>query len=146
DTGSIYVHAGPQIGPYLKVLLDDVFGKDRCVSEIVWKRTSSHNDPKRYGVVHDYLLYYSKSEARTWNQQYQEHDPEYLEKVYVYEDERGRYRLADLTAPGVSEGVTGQPWRGVNPTDFGRHWRRPPDELEQVLADGRIQLKKDGIP
>ena len=73
-------------------------------------------------------------------------DPGYLEKVYVYEDTRGRYRLGDLTAPGVSKGTTGQVWRDVDPTARGRHWRTTPDELERLLADNRIQLKKDGRP
>jgi adenine-specific DNA-methyltransferase len=142
--GSIYVHVGPMISSYVKVALDEIFNANNCQSEIVWKRTSSHNDPKKPGNVHDYILYYSQSEARTWNPQYQVHDPEYLSKVYVYEDSRGRYRLGDLTAPGRSGGATGKSWRGVDPTTFGRHWRRPPDELEELLADDRIQLKADG--
>jgi adenine-specific DNA-methyltransferase len=143
---SIYVHVGPLIFSYVKVVLDELFGADNCQSEIVWKRTSSHNDPKKPGNIHDYILYYSKSDVRTWNPQYQEHDPAYLAKVYVYEDSRGRYRLDNLTAPGRSGGVTGKPWRGVDPSAFGRHWRRPPDELEVLLADARIQLKSDGKP
>ena len=39
-------------------------------SEIIWKRTSAHSDAKRYASVHDVLLYYSKSDARTWNPQH----------------------------------------------------------------------------
>jgi len=146
DDGSIYVHLDTKKGHYLKAILDEVMGEENFVSEVIWKRTSSHNDPQRYGNVHDTLYYYGKTDSRTWNPQYQAHDARYLQKVYVYHDERGRYRLGDLTAPGVSGGVTGKPWRGVNPTAFGRHWRRPPSELEVLLKDGRIQLKSDGKP
>ncbi len=144
--GSIYVHCDWRVNSYIRLAMDEVFGRSNYVSEIVWKRTSSHNDPKRHGNIHDCLFYYSKTDNRIWNQQYQPHDPEYLEKVYVYHDERGRYRLADLTAPGISKGETGQEWRGVNPSQFRRHWRQLPTELEKALADGRIQLKTDGKP
>jgi len=144
--GSIYVHCDWRVNSYLRLALDEVFGRTGYASEVVWKRTSSHNDPKKYGNIHDTLYYYSRTEKRVWNQQYQPHDAEYLDKVYVYSDERGRYRLADLTAPGVSKGETGTEWRGVNPSAVGRHWRTSPSELERLLKDGRIQLKKDGKP
>jgi hypothetical protein len=146
DDGSLYVHLDTKKGHYLKAILDEVMGEENFVSEVIWKRTSAHNDPRRYGNVHDTLFYYGKTDRRVWNPQYQVHDARYLQKVYVYHDERGRYRLGDLTAPGVSGGVTGKPWRGVSPTAFGRHWRRPPSELEVLLEDGRIQLKSDGKP
>ena len=147
DHGTLYVHLDYHVAHYVKIMLDEVFGAASFVSEIIWKRTSSHNDPGRPGNVHDVIFMYAKSpESWTWNQQYQPLDKEYVEKVYVYEDNKGKYRLGDLTAPGVSKGVTGQEWRGVNPTNFGRHWRRPPDELERILADGGIQLKSDGKP
>lgn len=145
-TGSIYLHCDPTASHYLKVLLDAIFGPQHFVTEIVWKRTSSHNDPKRPGKIHDIILYYGKSSTRTWNAIYQPLDPAYVDKVYVYHDHRGRYRLDNMTAPGVSSGVTGEVWRGVDPTTRGRHWRTTPDELERLLADGRIQLKADGTP
>lgn len=146
ETGSIYVHLDWHVGHYAKAILDEVFGPKNFLSEIVWKRTSSHNDPGRPGNVHDTLYLYSHSDKWTWNQQFEPLSEEYVKKVYVYQDAKGRYRLDNLTAPGISKGVTGKEWRGVNPTTFGRHWRRPPDELEQVLAQGGIQLKQDGKP
>lgn len=146
DDGSIYVHCDWRVNSYMRLALDEVFGKSNYVSEIVWKRTSSHNDPKKHGNIHDTLFYYSKTGKRIWNQQFQPHDPEYIKNVYVYNDARGRYRLDNLTAPGISKGETGQDWRGVNPSKVGRHWRRLPSELEKLLADGRIQLKSDGKP
>ncbi|HEU0026561.1 MAG TPA: DNA methyltransferase [Ktedonobacterales bacterium] len=146
DDGSFYVHLDYHVSHYAKVILDEVFGAENFRSEIAWKRTSSHNDPNKPGNIHDTILFYTASTTWTWNPQYQPLDQEYLDKVYVYSDERGRYRLDNLTAPGVSNGVTGQEWRGVNPTSFGRHWRRPPEELEIVLQQGGIQLKRDGKP
>jgi len=146
EDGSIYIHLDYHVSHYAKAVLDEVFGPDDFRSEIAWKRTSSHNDPNKPGNIHDTLYFYTASSNWTWNPQYQPLDQVYLEKVYVYSDARGRYRLGDLTAPGISKGVTGKEWRGVNPTLFGRHWRRPPEELEQILIEGGIQLKSDGKP
>jgi hypothetical protein len=44
----------------LKMLLDAVFGPESFRNEIIWKRTNAHNDPKRYGRIHDVLLFYQK--------------------------------------------------------------------------------------
>ena len=60
-TGSIYLHCDPTAGHYLKLLLDAVFGSERFVSEIIWKRTHSHGDPQRkFGAIADTLFLYSK--------------------------------------------------------------------------------------
>ena len=71
-------------------------------------------------------FFYSKSDKRVWNPVYTELDPEYVRKKYRHEDERGRYRIGDLYAPGVTQkGESGSPWRGVNPSPSGNHWRAP---------------------
>ena len=44
DTGSIYLHCDPTASHYLKLLMDTIFGAKNFRNEIVWKRTSAHND------------------------------------------------------------------------------------------------------
>ena len=61
ETASIYVHLDYHIGHYVKILLDEIFGEDNFRNEIVWKRTGAHNDAVKYGVVHDTIFWYSKS-------------------------------------------------------------------------------------
>ncbi|MBA2775155.1 MAG: site-specific DNA-methyltransferase, partial [Chloroflexia bacterium] len=46
-TGSLYLHCDPTASHYLKILLDTVFGKDRFLSEISWRRTGAHSDGKQ---------------------------------------------------------------------------------------------------
>ena len=48
-TGSIYLHCDSTASHYLKLLIDAVFGPSSFRNEIIWKRTYSHNDPKRFG-------------------------------------------------------------------------------------------------
>ena len=125
DTGSIYLHCDPTASHYLKHLMDAIYGQTNFQNEVVWKRTSGRSDAKRYGRVHDVMLFYSKSNTYTWNTQYQPHSEEYVKRAYRNEDERGRWRSADLTASGPRFGESGEPWRGVDPGNVGNHWRTP---------------------
>ena len=104
ETGSIYLHCDPTASHYLKLLMDAVFGSDNFQNEVVWKRTSAHNDPSRFGRIHDTLFYYVKGEGATWNIEYEAHDPNYIAKHYRYRDARGRYRNGDLTGAGTTQG------------------------------------------
>ncbi len=67
DKGSLYLHIGSNISHFVRALLDEVFGPHRFLNEIIWKRTAAHNDPGRYGRIHDAILFYSKGEEFVWN-------------------------------------------------------------------------------
>ena len=125
DTGSIYLHCDSTASHYLKLVMDSIFGTGNFRNEVIWKRTSAHNDPGRFGRIHDTLLFYVKGPSATWNLQYETHEENYIAKAYRHQDDRGRYRIGDLTGSGTSEGESGQPWRNVDPTDIGRHWAAP---------------------
>ena len=57
-TGSLYLHCDPSASHYLKLLLDAIFEPVNFRSEIIWKRTSAHSSAKRYGPVHDTILFF----------------------------------------------------------------------------------------
>ena len=132
-TGSLYIHCDPNASHYIKILLDGIFGHANFLSEIIWKRTSSHNSAHRWGPIHDTILLYSNSNSYCWNRVTQSYDDNYLKKNYRYEDEHGEYRLTEITGPGTRRGESGQAWRGVNPTERARHWAVPtlPEWVEE---------------
>ena len=67
-TGSIYLHCDPTASHYLKELMDAVFGPDNFRSEIIWRRSNTHNKlTKQYGPIHDTLLFYSKGKRFTFH-------------------------------------------------------------------------------
>ncbi|MFD2609578.1 site-specific DNA-methyltransferase [Deinococcus taklimakanensis] len=131
-TGSLYLHCDPTASHYLKTVLDVIFGPENFRNEIIWKRSSAHSSAKRWGDIHDVILFYSKSKTFTWNPVYTPYEPEYIQQFYRYEDVRGRYRLSDLTGAGTRAGDSGEPWRGVDPTSKGRHWAVPREAVEQL--------------
>ena len=124
-TGSIYLHCDPTAVPYLRLLMDAVFGAKSYRNELVWKRTSGKKAKNKFPSNHDTVLYYALSSKKAVNTVYVQHDPDYIAKYYKKEDKHGRYRVSDLTAPETREGDSGMPWRGIDVTKRGRHWAAP---------------------
>jgi site-specific DNA-methyltransferase (adenine-specific) len=136
---SIYLHCDPTASHYLKMLMDAVFGPERFLNEIVWKRTSAHSSAKRFGPVHDVILFFARSTSPQWRTQYKPHVAEYLATHYRNRDEHGRaYTLSDLTAAGVRHGSSGKPWKGFDPTAKGNHWKFTIENLNRLDDEGRI--------
>ena len=126
-TGSIYLHCDPPMSHYLKLVMDAMFGKSGYKNEIIWRRTGAHGRAKRWGPLHDTILFYTNSRHYTWNRTYQVYDPEYVQKFYSQEDDHGCYQPVALSGPGTREGSSGSPWRDRDPSVLNRHWELPPD-------------------
>ena len=128
DTGSIYLHCDPTAGHYLKLVMDAVFGQVNFRNEVIWKRATSRKiDAKRFGNVHDTILFFSKTSNYCWNTIYLNYNSTYLDKMYRHNDKDGRgpYRLSDLTQAGLRSGESGMPWRGISISDRNKHWITP---------------------
>ena len=145
--GSIYLHCDPTASHYLKMVMDTVFGAGSFKNEIVWKRTAGRSDAKRFGRVHDVLLFYARPGA-TWNRQYVVHDPAYVARAYRNVDERGRWQSDQLTASGRRFGESGEVWREIDPGDVGRHWNTPTQGgmNDFIIAEGLIPGWPDDYP
>ena len=108
DDGLIFVHLGSNISHRAKLVLDEVFGPDRYVNEIIWRRQTAHSDvaqgAKHLGRLHEAVFLYTKGDSYDWQMQYTAYDKEYADAFYKYvEPETGRrYQLSDVTAPGKS--------------------------------------------
>ena len=140
-TGSIYLHCDPTASHYLKLLMDAVFGPTNFRNEIVWKRTSGHSDAKRFGRVHDVILYYASSEKAIWNATYQPYETSYVEQYYRYKDPDGRLWMSDnLSASGLQGGGYEYEWKGIT-----RVWRVPESTMERLDSEGRIFYTRNGI-
>lgn len=140
-TGSLYLHCDPTASHYLKVILDTIFGPENFRNEIVWKRTSSHNDAKlKYGDVADVILFYTKDKEYTFHVQYGEYDEEYIRKFYRFTDENGRrYRSDNLTSPNPRPNLV-YDYKGYKSHSYG--WKVTKEKMEKLDRDGRLIFPK----
>jgi adenine-specific DNA-methyltransferase len=84
ENGSVYIHCDTRVNSYLRLILSEVFGTDNFINQITWRRTGAHNDPGRYGMISDTILFFKKGDSYTWNQPYMTRSSESVEKVFRY--------------------------------------------------------------
>ncbi len=70
--GSIYVHCDWRVNMFLRMILDEIFGKDNFRNQIAWCYTSPGRNTERFKPCHDSILYYSNSESPIWTNPQQE--------------------------------------------------------------------------
>lgn len=142
NTGSLYLHCDPTASHYLKIVLDAVFGAANFRNELIWKRTSSHSDAKKFPRITDTLLYYSKTDAYTWHSQRLDYDKRYLDQYYRNIDENGdRFTYADLTKP---KGSIGYFYKLLECDPPANGWRMPETRALQWISEGRIEIPAKG--
>jgi adenine-specific DNA-methyltransferase len=145
EDGSIYVHCDYHVGYYAKAVLDEVFGRGNFKNEIVWKRSLPHNDPKKYGAIHDVLLFYTMSDKYVFNQFFTGLSDEYIKSHYNQSDEQGRrYQLTSLVATG--SGPSRRFGDKVLNPPKGTHWRYTQETIDELMRQGRIVFTSHGTP
>jgi site-specific DNA-methyltransferase (adenine-specific) len=136
-TGSLYLHCDPTASHYLKIVLDTIFGPEHFRSEIIWRRTNTHNKTTRqYGPIHDTILFYTKSDDFTFHPGVRPYTRAYIGDRFKYQDGHGIFQTNYLTGPGIRHGESGEAWRGFNPTEAGRHWAVPKSLRPFLPNDG----------
>jgi DNA modification methylase len=137
--GVFFLHCDPTASHYLKIICDSVFcsQKGQFQNEIVWRRTGAHNKVKRFGPIHDIILFYSKSSDFTWNNPKKSYMLGHVNEYFVKENNvyRTNYYGNVLTGSGIRNGDSGKPWRGFDPTQKDRHWAIPRALLEDIDED-----------
>jgi len=115
ENGSLWVHLDWHISHYVKVMLDEIFGYNNFVNEIVWKRTNSPKaQSKGFGTQHDVILLYAvNAQNFQIKPTYRKHDSRSL-KPYSYTDDKGKFRLIEIEAQGIQRtpGRKQFQWRG----------------------------------
>ena len=148
DTGMLFLECDPTRGHYIKIILDEIFGQDNFVNQIIWKRTFSHGDmgqgAKHLGRLHDNIFLYRKSSNVKLNTVYTPYSEKYINDFYKYTDESGRkYRLVSLLGPGgASKGNPFYEFLGVS-----RYWVHSKAKMQELYEKGIIiQTKPGSVP
>jgi len=134
EQGSIYVHIDWHVGHYLKIVMDDIFGKENFQNEVVWCYKEAINSKKRWNRKHDNILFYSMSEDFIFNSEevLQPHSENTVKK-YKYKDEKGFYRL-------MGRGIVGSPIKSAR--DVSPEWEKKHPELvyRHYLRSGTLPI------
>ena len=94
DRGSIYVHIDWHVGPYLKIILDDIFTKDMMLNEIIWCYSSMCKSKNNWNRKHDNIYVYTKTSNWTFNSNnVLESYAEGYEEKFKYKDDKGYYMI-----------------------------------------------------
>lgn len=148
DTGLLFLECDPTRGHYIKVVLDEVFGQDNFVNQVIWKRTFSHGDigqgAKHLGRLHDNIFIYRKSSKLKMNTVYTPYSEKYINDFYKYTDDQGRrYRLVSLLGPGgAAKGNPYYEFLGVS-----RYWVHSKIKMQELYEKGIIiQTKPGAVP
>ena len=146
-TGGFYYHCDWHASHYVKVMLDQIFGENQFVNEIVWKRSDAKSDvgqgAKHFGRVHDSIFYYAGRDGYTFNPKFNPLPQSTIDSWYKHVEEGTgrRYNKADVTGPGgAAKGCPVYEWNGVT-----RAWRYSKDNMERLSKEGRLVYSKTGM-
>lgn len=164
DAGSIYVHIDWHVGHYVKVIMDEVFGKDNFRAECVWKKATKTTSFFNFGSEHDTLMYYAKRQENViFNQLYRELAEEQKAKNYVYVEtpDKKIIRLTKSQLAGVEKMPPGRRFRTIPITNMNKNrpnlryeflghiqtWAKSRDKLLEEFEQGLIiQIGENTIP
>ena len=141
ENASIYVHLDYHIGHYVKILLDEIFGEDNFRNEIIWKRSTAHNDSTGYANIHDTIFYYCIGEP-LFETPMVPYSQEYIDRYYNKVDQDGRkYLDRDLSAKGLKGAGYTYVWKGKS-----GYWRCPISTMERLEKENRLYYTSNGTP
>ncbi len=92
DDGSIYVHCDYRVSGFLRLVLDEVFGKDNFRNEIIWKYSGGASSSRFFARKHDSIFFYSKSENYKFNQQFEQFADATLARFNKVDKDGRRYK------------------------------------------------------
>ena len=141
----IFLHCDWHKSHQLRNILDEIFGYKNIVNELCWQRFNFRADGKKFGSVHDNILFYRKTDSYIYNQQYWPLKEEYI-KSHFKEDDAGKlFRLDNLTAPLHAD--TGKPLFFGEQLIYppaGAMWRYAQDGITKLWEAGRIVIPDGG--
>jgi site-specific DNA-methyltransferase (adenine-specific)/adenine-specific DNA-methyltransferase len=143
EDGSIYVHLEPDVGNLIRVVLDEVFGREGLRTEIAWKRTSSHGNVSRnYGEIWESIYFYTRSaETWCWNQQFVPFDDSYIKSHFSSLDPDGRrFTTSDMRNPGYRPNLK-YDYKGYKPHPNG--WAVSLEKMQELDRAGKLYFPDD---
>ncbi|MDO8497553.1 MAG: site-specific DNA-methyltransferase [bacterium] len=147
EDGSIYVHCDWRVNSYMRLALDEVFRKENFINEITWRRSYSHNDGNKFGIITDTIFLYSKSDKYVFNKSFIPRTDEETDEEYSQIDEvtGRRYKSVSMNAAGQGEPrIFGD--KGLLNPPAGTHWRWSQERIDEAIKNNIIFFSSTGTP
>ena len=153
EDGSIWVNIDDREGHYLKVIMDEVFGRSSFLANVVWQKRYSRENRGVLGDAHEHVLVYVKDEPSFRQRANRIPLDEKQSKVYrnpnnpKETDPTKRWRGLPMTAQGYRPNQMYEivaPNGKVHTPSEGRCWSMIESEFKKKLAEGRIYWGKNG--
>ncbi len=143
--GSIFVQCDDFEDSYLKVIMDEIFGRDNYRNKITWKRRGGSANPKnRLNNVTDYILWYSKTDAMDYTPIFtldDEKTQQYIKERFTNVDENGRrFMKSPLQSPNPRPNLMYE-YKGYKVPAKG--WSISKEIMEQWDSEGRLCFPED---
>jgi adenine-specific DNA-methyltransferase len=125
ETGTLYVHLDWHVGHFAKAVLDEIFGPENFVNELVWQKIrSSKGQSLGFGNVHDSIFVYASAPNFVFNRQFVPLSEERLSQHYSnIEPNTGRRYMLDNFAQ-AGQGEPRKFGKLVLAPPKGKHWTR----------------------
>lgn len=146
ETASIFVHLDYHIGHYVKILLDEIFGDENFINEIVWKRKGGSSNPSgQFDVSTDTIFLYSKSENYVFNTIFIKDNDDvkaYIEERFNNVDENGRrFMKSPIVSPNYRENLRYE-YKGFTPPANG--WSISYDVMKRWDDENKLYFPAKG--
>lgn len=148
DDGVIFVQCDDNEQAYLKVLMDEIFGRDNFVNTIIWeKKYSPQNDAKWFSDNHDFILLYAKDKG-IWRPNLLPRTSEMNARYKNLDnDERGAWKPSDCLVKTYMASydypITTPSGKVVTPPK-GRCWMTSKENFQKLVDDNRIYFGRNG--
>ena len=120
DRGSIYVHVDYRVSSMMRLVMDEIFGRENFLNQIAWCYKERERILTTYNQKHDVILFFSKSSNSNRPFNWKEAAEKYSEvtkKKFKYEDEKGWYQIRGTN----TQGSPVQAADGLTPEDEAKH-------------------------
>jgi adenine-specific DNA-methyltransferase len=141
--GSIFIHCDNRMNANVRLILDEIFGTERFVNSISWKRSLPHgNTYNRFGQIFDTIHYYRKSDSFIWNPQYASYSDDNVKRSFRYvEEETGRrYQTISCLNPNQNRPNLNYDWNGHT-----RTWKYTRERMQRMHDEGLLVYSATGI-
>ncbi len=138
DDGFMFVHCDYRIDAYLRLIMDELFGKSCFVNQIIWRRKggSALKGMACLSNAHDIILCYSKKQGTRINSIYSDASSEYINKQFKYKDPDGRaYMVNVMRSPSPRPNLKYN-YKGYKTPPNG--WSVPRKTMDKLDAEGRL--------